>query len=141
MKSVAALVGSARRHGVTCRATSQLLDDLQAFGDVRSEIVFLSERDIRRCGGCKACFIRGEEFCPLHDDRDLLIERTTRADGVVLASPVYSFQFSAHLKAFLDPLGPAFHRPRFQGLAWRRRRRRFARAGPVPVSPEGPVAT
>jgi multimeric flavodoxin WrbA len=29
----------------------------------------------------------------------------TRSDGVVLASPVYSFQVSAHLKAFLDGLG------------------------------------
>jgi len=118
MKSVTAFVGSARKHGVTHRATRQLLDDLQSFADIQSELVFLSEYDIGLCRGCKACFIRGEEFCPLHDDRDLLIEKVTRSDGVVLASPVYSFQVSAHVKAFLDRLGFALHRPRFHGKAY-----------------------
>jgi len=41
-----------------------------------------------------------------------------RSDGVVFASPVYSFQVSGHMKAFLDRLGFAFHRPRFHGKAW-----------------------
>jgi multimeric flavodoxin WrbA len=118
MKSVTAFVGSARKHGVTHRATRRFLDDLQSFGDVRSELVFLSDHDVGLCRGCKACFIRGEESCPLHDDRDLLIEKMARSDGVVLASPVYSFQVSAHMKAFLDRLGFAFHRPRFHGKAY-----------------------
>jgi multimeric flavodoxin WrbA len=118
MTSVTAFVGSSRKNGVTHRATRQFLDDLQSFGDVRSEVVFLSEYDVRLCRGCKACFVRGEEFCPLHDDRDLLIDKMTRSDGVVLASPVYSFQVSAVMKAFLDRLGFAFHRPRFHGKAY-----------------------
>lgn len=118
MKCVTAFVGSARRQGVTERATRQLLDRLEAFGDVRTELLFLSDHRVGLCRGCKACFIRGEEFCPLHDDRDLLIEKMARSDGVVLASPVYSFQVSAHLKAFLDRLGFAFHRPRFHGKAY-----------------------
>ncbi len=115
MKSVTAFVGSARKHGVTHRATRRFLDLLESYGDVQSELVFLDEHDIGLCRGCKACFIRGEEFCPLHDDRDLLIEKMTKSDGVVLASPVYSFQVSAHMKAFLDRLGFALHRPRFHG--------------------------
>jgi multimeric flavodoxin WrbA len=119
MKSVVAFVGSGRKHGVTWRATRQFLDNLQSFGDVRTDLVFLSEHDIGLCRGCKACFIRGEEFCPLHaDDRDALIEKMMGADAVVLASPVYSFQVSAHMKAFLDRLGFAFHRPRFHGRAF-----------------------
>ncbi len=115
MKLVTAFVGSARKQGVTWRATRQLLDLLEARGDVRAELVFLSDHQLGLCTGCKACFIRGEEFCPLHDDRDLLIEKLNRSDGVILASPVYSFQVSAHMKAFLDRLGFAFHRPRFFG--------------------------
>ena len=118
MKSVTAFVGSARKFGVTHHATRQFLDSLQLFGDVRSELVFLSDHDIGLCRGCKACFIRGEEFCPLRDDRDLLIEKVARSDGVVLASPVYSFQVSAHMKAFLDRLGFALHRPRFHGKTY-----------------------
>jgi multimeric flavodoxin WrbA len=118
MMSVTAFVGSARRLGVTHRAARRFLDELESLGDVRGELVFLSDHDIGLCRGCKACFIRGEESCPLHDDRDLLIEKMTRSDGVVLASPVYSFQVSAHVKAFLDRLGFAFHRPRFHGKAY-----------------------
>jgi putative NADPH-quinone reductase len=109
MKSVTAFVGSARQHGVTQRATRQLLANLEAPGDVRGELVFLSEHHVGLCRGCKACFIRGEAHCPLHDDRDLLIEKLTRSDGVVFASPVYSFQVSALMKAFLDRLGFAFN--------------------------------
>ncbi len=118
MRSVVAFVGSARRHGVTHRATRRFLDDLESFGDVETELVFLSEHDLGLCRGCKACFIRGEEFCPLHDDRDLLLAKIARSDGVVLASPVYSFQVSGHTKVFLDRLGFAFHRPRFHGKAY-----------------------
>ncbi len=118
MKTVTAFVGRARRHGVTERATRRFLDELDALERVTSEVVFLSEHDLGLCRGCKACFIRGEEFCPLHDDRDLLLDKLARSDGVVLASPVYSFQVSAHMKAFLDRLGFAFHRPRFYGKAF-----------------------
>jgi multimeric flavodoxin WrbA len=118
MKSVTAFVGSARRNGVTHRATRQLLENLQSFGDVQGEIVFLSECNLHFCRGCKACFLEGEEFCPLHDDRDVLLDRMMRSDGVVLASPTYSFQVSAVMKAFLDRLGFAFHRPRFHGKAF-----------------------
>jgi multimeric flavodoxin WrbA len=118
MRSVVAFVGSARRNGVTYRATRKLLDDLESFGDVRGELVLLSDHDLRPCRGCKACFLRGEEFCPLQDDRDLLVGKMMAGDGVVLASPNYSFQVSGLMKVFLDRLGFAFHRPRFHGKAF-----------------------
>ncbi len=67
------------------------------------------------CRGCKSCFVRGEERCPLKDDRDALIEKMMTSDGVVFASPNYSFQVSGIMKTFLDRLGFVFHRPRFHG--------------------------
>ncbi len=51
----------------------------------------------------------------MKDDRDVLIEKIMASDGVVFASPNYSFQVSALMKVFLDRLGFAFHRPRFFG--------------------------
>lgn len=115
MKSVTAFVGSAHNGGATYAATRQFLDNLQSFGDVQGEIVFLSERNLGLCRGCKACFVRGEERCPLKGDRDVLIEKIMTSDGVVFASPNYSFQVSAIMKMFLDRLGFLFHRPRFHG--------------------------
>jgi hypothetical protein len=86
LKSVTAFVGSARKKGFTYAATRQFLDNLQSFGDVQGEIVFLSECDIGLCRGCKVCFERGEERCPLKGDRDVLIEKMMSSDGVVFAS-------------------------------------------------------
>jgi multimeric flavodoxin WrbA len=115
MKTITAFVGSARKRGVTYAATRRFLDNLESFGDVQGEIVFLSEHNLGVCRGCKSCFVRGEECCPLKDDRDVLIEKMTNSDGVVFASPNYSFQVSAIMKTFLDRLGFLFHRPRFHG--------------------------
>jgi NAD(P)H-dependent FMN reductase len=70
---------------------------------------------LQRCRGCKLCVDKGEEFCPFKDDRDLLIEKMMTSDGVVFASPNYSFQVSAIMKRFLDRLGFVFRRPLFFG--------------------------
>ncbi len=112
VKKVTAFVGSARRRH-TYNAVREFLERLEALGDVESEIVRLSEYRIDTCRGCKRCFDRGEEFCPLKDDRDLLIQKMTASDGVIFASPNYSFQVSGLMKVFLDRLGFVFHRPRF----------------------------
>jgi multimeric flavodoxin WrbA len=114
MKKVIAFVGSARKQ-YTYNAALQFLDSLQSFGDVEYEIVMLSDCNLEICKGCKLCFDKGEEFCPFKDDRDLLIEKIMNSDGVVFASPNYSFHVSAIMKKFLDRLGFVFHRPRFFG--------------------------
>jgi multimeric flavodoxin WrbA len=114
VKVVTAFVGSARKKH-TYDAAVQFLSNLQAMGDIEGEIVRLSDYRLQTCRGCKVCFEQGEEHCPLKDDRDVLIGKMMASDGVVFASPNYSFQVSAIMKTFLDRLGFAFHRPRFFG--------------------------
>jgi multimeric flavodoxin WrbA len=115
MKKVAVFVGSAHKGGATYRAARQFLENLESFGGIHGEIVVLSDYNLGVCRGCKVCFERGEERCPLKDDRDVLIDKMAGSDGVVFASPNYSFQVSAILKIFLDRLGFMGHRPRFHG--------------------------
>jgi len=114
MKKITAFVGSARKKH-TYKAVVQFLSNLQSMGDIEYEIVRLSDYQLQPCQGCKACIDKGEERCPLKDDRDLLVEKMMASDGVVFASPNYSFHVSAIMKTFLDKLGFAFHRPRFFG--------------------------
>jgi multimeric flavodoxin WrbA len=114
-KKVTVFVGSAQKRGATCRAARLFLDGLERYGDIHGEIVFLSDYDVGVCHGCKNCTNRGEERCPLKDDRDALIDKMMSSDGVVFASPNYSFQVSAIMKIFLDRLAFVFHRPRFHG--------------------------
>jgi len=114
MKTVTAFVGSGRKKH-TYGAVREFLDRLEAHGGVTTEIVDTSDYNLGTCRGCKLCFERGEEFCPLKDDRDVLIGKMMASDGVVFASPNYSFQVSGYMKVFLDRLGFLFHRPRFHG--------------------------
>ncbi len=114
MKKITAFIGCASKTH-THYAVNRFLESLRSFGDFESETVVLSDYNVRTCRGCKTCFARGEEFCPLKDDRDVLIGTMMSSDGVIFATPNYSYQVSAIMKTFLDRLGFVFHRPRFFG--------------------------
>jgi multimeric flavodoxin WrbA len=114
MKRVTAFVGSARKRN-THKAVVQLLNNVQALGDVEYEIVTLSDFTLKACRGCEVCIWKGEEFCPLKDDRDLLMDKIMASDGVVFASPNYNGQVSGMMKTFLDRFAFVCHRPRYFG--------------------------
>jgi multimeric flavodoxin WrbA len=117
VKRITVFFASARRER-TYSAVHQFLSSLQSLGNVECEIVALSDYRIETCRGCCTCFTKDESFCPLKDDRDVLIEKMMTSDGVVFASPNYSFQVSAIMKTFLDRLGFVFHRPCFFGKSF-----------------------
>jgi multimeric flavodoxin WrbA len=114
---VVAFVGSARKKH-TYHATEQFLQNLKTLGEVECEIVRLSDYNLKTCQGCLTCLNKGEEHCPLKDDRDQLIDKIMTSNGIILATPNYSFQVSGFMKVFLDRLGFVFHRPRFFGKAY-----------------------
>lgn len=111
---ITAFIGSARK-GNTYKAVQRFLLHLQSLGDIDYEIIPLSDCRIEVCRGCKLCLDKGEELCPLNDDRDLLIDKIERSDGVIFATPNYAFQVSGLMKVFLDRLAFHFHRPKFFG--------------------------
>ena len=111
---VTAFAGSARKKH-TVEAVRRFFDDLQACGEVETELVMLSDHPLEACRGCKLCFEQGEEACPLKDERDVLIEKMEASDGIVFASPSYMFQVSGLMKTFIDRLAFLGHRPRFFG--------------------------
>ena len=77
------------------------------------KLLMLNEVNLEPCRGCYVCVLRGEEKCPLKDDRDMIIKEILDADGVVFASPVYVNFISALMKGFMERLGFFSHRPRF----------------------------
>jgi multimeric flavodoxin WrbA len=114
---VIAFIGSARKKH-TYAASEILCQNLQSLGDIEYELVQLSDYNLKTCRGCKLCTDKGEEFCPLNDDRDKLIEKIRISDGIIFASPNYSFNVSGMMKVFLDRFNPFFHRPEFFGKAF-----------------------
>ncbi|WP_444659470.1 flavodoxin family protein [Caproiciproducens sp. R2] len=116
MKRVIALIGSQRKKE-TYDAVLNFGEYLTSHGGIEFETIFLHDYNLGFCTGCKLCFDKGEEYCPLKDDRDLLIEKISRSDGVIFASPNYAFHVSARMKNLFDRLAFIFHRPRFWGKA------------------------
>lgn len=117
MKKVTAFIGNQQKHA-TFRAVCEFGDQLKTYGDIEFEYIFLKDYTLEFCRGCKVCFSIGEEYCPLKDDRDILIEKMNSSDGVIFATPNYAFQVSAPMKNLLDRLAYVFHRPQFFGKTY-----------------------
>ena len=85
----------------------------ESFPDIDFKILMLKDLNFEMCKGCYSCVLRGENKCPLKDDRDILVKEITEADGVIFSSPVYSHMVSAPMKNFFDRFGYLAHRPQF----------------------------
>ena len=79
------------------------------------ETLYLADMDIRPCRGCRTCFDRGEDKCPLKDDIPAIKAKMDAADGIILASPVYMDDVSGLVKTWIDRLAYISHRPGFGG--------------------------
>jgi NAD(P)H-dependent FMN reductase len=111
-RKVIAIIGSPRK-GRTLEVVETFEKRLKELGNIDFEYVFLKDVNLKECRGCGLCLEKGEEFCPLKDDREDIISKMMKADGVIFATPVYSLQVTALLKNMLDRLAYVFHRPCF----------------------------
>lgn len=114
MKKVTAFIGSAQRNA-TYKTIQAFEKSLKQFEEIDFEYVFLSDYNLEFCMGCKLCFNKGEDLCPLKDKKNILLEKLESSDGIILATPNYAFQVSALMKNFLDRFAYILHRPQFFG--------------------------
>ena len=92
---------------------SVLYDIKESFPYMDFKILMLKDLNFEMCKGCYCYVMRGEEKCPLKDDRDMLIKEMTEVDGVIFSSPAYSHMVSALMRNFFDRFGFLAHRPQF----------------------------
>ena len=102
--------GSPRKGGNT-----ELLAEAFAKGAAEHhhvEIVSVRDYKVNPCLGCNACF-KTDGICAQKDDIAIIYEKMSRADMLVIASPVYFYGISAQLKAVIDrfhnPIRDSFH--------------------------------
>jgi multimeric flavodoxin WrbA len=117
---ILALVSSYRKRGNTARIAQMIEGHLEAIAARHNEsleldTLYLGHLDIGLCRGCRTCFDRGEEKCPLKDDLPAIKAQMDAADGIILASPVYVNDVSGIAKNWMDRLAYVCHRPRFAG--------------------------
>lgn len=117
MKKITIFIGSPRK-GATYQVIQEFIENFKSHSEIDFEYVFLKDYNLLNCTGCKLCFNKGEECCPLKDDRDLLLEKINNSDGIIFATPNYAFHVTALMKNFLDRIAFIFHRPRFFGKAF-----------------------
>ncbi len=114
-KRILILKGSPRKKG-----NSSILADRVAAGAKQAgaevESFTLQKMNIHPCKGCDACHKSESGECTTQDDMTLLFPKLRRADGIVIASPVYWFTLSAQIKACIDRWY-AFETPQGSALA------------------------
>jgi multimeric flavodoxin WrbA len=114
------LLGSGRKNGNTDQIVDMVVGEMQQEASqckvsLEVEKVYLIDQDIHPCRGCRICFERGEEKCPLKDELLPLKAKLKAADGVLIASPVYVDDVSGLTKTWIDRMAHVCHRPEFAG--------------------------
>lgn len=79
------------------------------------ETIFLSQTNIQLCRGCRLCFDKGEEMCPLKDELLFIRDKIQNADGIILASPIYVDDINGIMKNWIDRMAFNCHRPAYAG--------------------------
>ena len=113
--------GSYRENGNTARVLSLIEEQMRRQADrmgekLDFETLNLGHMNIQMCRGCRLCFDRGEEHCPLKDDLLTIKAKMKAADAVILGSPVYVDDVSGITKTWIDRLAHVCHRPEFFGM-------------------------
>lgn len=93
--------GSPRANGNTAIALNEMVKVFEKEG-IESELVQIGNKDIRGCIACNSCAAKGK--CVFDDAVNELAPEFEKADGLVVASPVYYASANATLIAFLDRL-------------------------------------
>ncbi len=114
------ICGNNRKNGNTDKILALLEESLpnstgQSSQPPEIKRIRLGECRIETCSGCRACFDRGEQFCPHKDDVQATAARMKAADLLVFASPVYVSDVSGLMKNWIDRLAYFCHRPAFAG--------------------------
>ncbi len=100
--NVLILMGSPRLQGNTAELCKPFMAEMEQNGS-QMRYIPLAEKHIRPCLGCYACQqVSGTYGCPLQDDMADVVEQIIWADLIVLATPIYSWYCTAHMKAMLD---------------------------------------
>jgi multimeric flavodoxin WrbA len=114
------LTSSFRKNGNSARLLALLEKSIQTNSPVSGttvelETIQLAYRNIQPCRGCRACFDRGEDHCPIKDDLLDIKSVIQSSDALILISPVYVEDISGTMKTFIDRLAHVCHRPEFAG--------------------------
>ncbi len=71
-----------------------------------TETVYLKDKNIHYCLGCYTCWTKTPGVCAFKDDMPELLKKVRGCDILVHATPLYNYNMSSLLKAFMERLLP-----------------------------------
>jgi len=102
MVLVLGIVGSPRVGGNTERLVAEALRAAEENG-AETELLKLADKEIKPCDACLSCRKTGE--CRVQDDFRPVFDKMVKADGIILATPVYFGSATPQIKALIDRAG------------------------------------
>ena len=99
MMKILAIVGSPRPKGNTSYLVDQALQESAAHG-IKTEKIILNKYKVNPCQGHDNC--SSFSVCKQDDDAPWILDKFCSAEGIILGSPVYYYNMTAQMKAFVD---------------------------------------
>ena len=97
-------MGSPNHDGNTAALLRPFLDENQEMG-IEQDVIWLYERDVKPCLGCKAYQnVTDRLGCVQEDDFQMIFDSIQTSDVLVLATPIYSWYCTPPMKALMDRL-------------------------------------
>jgi multimeric flavodoxin WrbA len=100
---IIAIAASPRRHGNSETLVDQALAGAREKG-AKTEKIILGSLDIEPCHGSDTC--QKHARCFVRDDMPGLLEKINKANGIIIASPVYFGSITSQLKTMIDRCQP-----------------------------------
>ena len=102
-RSILIISGSPKKDGNTTAIIEWFVDGARASGwDTEIINAASAKSKINGCQSCRACQKREEYGCVFNDDIKLILDKMTKTDVIVMATPLYFFSGSAQIKQVLD---------------------------------------
>ena len=99
---VCILMGSPRLNSNTAELCKPFVDELRLH-KAEVEYITLHDKKIAPCLGCYRCQnVAGEYGCVQQDDTQAIVDCIVKADVLVFATPIYTWQATPPLKAVMD---------------------------------------
>lgn len=98
--------GSPRKNFNTAKMLKKAIEGAQSVG-AECELINLFDYEFTGCRSCFACQMKKNRDylrCQVKDSIYDVLDRVRSADGIVFGSPIYFFDVTAQLKAFLERL-------------------------------------
>jgi multimeric flavodoxin WrbA len=108
---IVVILGSPKKNGAGMLAAKDIESVMNESDSFDFEYIQLSDVGLGLCRGCFLCISKGEEFCPMSEDREMLQARLEQADGIILISPTYVQDVPWVMKNFIDRFAFTHHRP------------------------------